>query len=240
MKKYNYHLILGSSKSIGLELTKNLLKNKNNFVIGVSRSSNKIEHSNYIEINCDLYKYSSYKKIIDHLNKNKIKYINNILISIRDRSNIKNNLEREFKILIFNPLKFMNSLKEYNFFNFKNTNSVVFIGSALDSSLSSFANINYLLPRQSLKYFIESMAYDHKDINLRFFCLSPFIFVKEENKKNLTLNNDLVKKINKYSNYKLISSNEISEIIKFLFSNKSNLLNGQTITIDGNVLKRLK
>lgn len=240
MMHFTYSLILGSSKSIGLELANTLLKNKNNIVIGISRSKINIRNKNFIQINCDLLTFNSYIKIINILKKKGIPYINNLLVSLRDRSGKKNNIENEFKILIFNPIKFFKKLNDNGFIKKDKINSTVFIGSALDSSLSSFANKNYLLPRQSLKYLIEDLAYEYKDVNLRFFCLAPFIFIKKENMKLLNYKNDLVKNINNLSNYKIIKSKDIVEIILFLFSKKSILLNGQTINIDGNVLKRLK
>ena len=41
-----YYIVFGSSKSIGLELTRKLIKNSNNFVIGLSRTSNNINSKN--------------------------------------------------------------------------------------------------------------------------------------------------------------------------------------------------
>lgn len=239
MKNNNTYLVLGSSKSIGQQLVKKLILDNNNFVIGVSRNSSNIKKKNYLEINCNLLKYDSFKMIINKLNKKKIYKINNILISLRDRSGKKDNLENEFKILIFNPLKFIKHLSKLNYFDQNNFNSVIYIGSALDSSLSKYANINYLLPRQILKYLIEDLAKQYKSYRLRFFCLEPFLFIKEQNKNILNSKNEIVHTINEKSNYKLINVNEICDLILFLFSKKSNLLNGQTLRIDGNVLKSI-
>ena len=63
----------------------------------------------------------------------------------------------------------------------------------------------------------------------------------QTNKTNSAWINELKKAhtINEKSNYKLINVNEICDLILFLFSKKSNLLNGQTLRIDGNVLKSI-
>jgi benzil reductase ((S)-benzoin forming) len=74
----NYYYITGTSRGIGKSLAENLLKDKNNFVTGISRTDS-ITHANYKHIKLDLSKTEEIKKFnfSEHKDAGKIVLINN-------------------------------------------------------------------------------------------------------------------------------------------------------------------
>jgi benzil reductase ((S)-benzoin forming) len=74
----NYYYITGTSRGIGKSLAENLLKNKNNFVTGISRT-NTITHPNYKHITLDLSNTEETEGFgfSDHKGAGKIVLINN-------------------------------------------------------------------------------------------------------------------------------------------------------------------
>ncbi len=98
----NYYYITGTSRGIGKALAEQLLKNKNNYVIGISRTKS-IESENYEHINLDISDLPSISdfQFIDIIDANSITLINNagVLGDVREIGGIDNSeLIRTFHI----------------------------------------------------------------------------------------------------------------------------------------------
>jgi benzil reductase ((S)-benzoin forming) len=74
----NYYYITGTSRGIGKSLAENLLKDKNNFVTGISRT-NSITHPNYRHVMLDLSKTkkTAQFEFLNHADAERIVLVNN-------------------------------------------------------------------------------------------------------------------------------------------------------------------
>jgi len=114
----NYYYITGTSRGIGKALSLLLLKNTNNYVIGLSRT-NTIEHERYEHINFDL---SNFKQVenyafINILDAKKVVLVNNagMIGDVKHIGNIDNKyIHKTFMVNSISPAILMNNfIKAY-------------------------------------------------------------------------------------------------------------------------------
>jgi len=114
----NYFYITGASRGIGKAIALQLLQDKNNYVIGLSRS-NSIEHERFEFVKFDLANYEQVAnyQFIDILDAEKVVLINNagIIGGIKHAGNTDNKAIRDtFMVNSISPAVLMNNfLKTY-------------------------------------------------------------------------------------------------------------------------------
>jgi 3-oxoacyl-[acyl-carrier protein] reductase len=238
MLKNKNILITGAGKGIGLSILEKCINNSG-FVYAVTRSKS------------DLKKYKSHHKVkiyygdvknyklIDKIFKDSIlnkKIINCLVNNAGERQRIK------FKSLTIKKFKY---LFENNFFSIfyitqkfflnliklKKKGSIVNIGSIV-GNIGFNELVGYGSAKAALIGFTKCCAAEISKHNIRVNCINPgFIktsyFQKFKKKKlyNWTLSRIPMKRWG--------TPEEISEMVVFLLSEKSNYINGEVINIDG-------
>ena len=115
----NYFYITGTSRGIGKALALLLLKDKNNYVIGLSRN-NTIDHERYEHINFDLLNFEQVEtfEFIDILDAKKIVLVNNagMIGDVKHTGNIDNkSIYKTFLVNTVSPAILMNGfIKAYS------------------------------------------------------------------------------------------------------------------------------
>ncbi len=114
----NYYFITGSSRGIGKALALRLLRNENNYVIGLSRTKD-IEHKRYEHINLDLSNFEQVENysFINIIDAQKVILVNNagIIGNVKHTGNIDNKLiHKTFMVNTVSPAVLVNSfIKSY-------------------------------------------------------------------------------------------------------------------------------
>jgi benzil reductase ((S)-benzoin forming) len=108
----NYFYITGTSRGIGKAIAEELLKNDENFIVGISRGKS-IENKNYKHFFVDLNKTDDIEKIVfeEHQNAGKIVLINNsaILGEVKQLGKKSNSdIIKSYNINIIAPIIIMN------------------------------------------------------------------------------------------------------------------------------------
>ncbi len=212
-------LIIGGSSGNGAEISK-LLKKRGDLIINVSRKKNKFANKNIL---IDLLN-KNYLEIIKK-NIKKIK-IDNLIFSQRYRGH---NKDEEINLMIKTSYEIINLLRN----NFNKFGSVVIISSTAIKQIADQNEIYYIsqAARESLvKYF--AIKFNNKSV--RFNAIMPSHMLKSENKKFYKKNKkelNLLKKINPLN--RVPTSTDTAMLVEFLTSNKSLMINGTSIIIDG-------
>ena len=233
-------LITGVSKGIGLECMKLCLK-KNAFVIGISRTKLnkkllKIKNLKNLEIIYgDITKEKTLDKILKFQKKNKL-FVNCIVnnAGMRFRKKFLNIKIEEFKKVFDNNFYYIVSLtkqfikiaiKKRKILSIVNISSIV--GSRGFSELSAYAS-----SKGALDSFTRSIAIEYpKNVRINNVCpgFTRTSFYKKFKKKkklyNWTLQNTPLRRWGK--------SEEISNLVAYLISDKSDFITGQNFYIDG-------
>lgn len=116
----NYYYITGTSRGIGKALALLLLKDENNYVIGLSRS-NTIEHERYEYIDFDLSNFEQVENysFINILDAKKVVLVNNagMIGHVKHTGNIDNkHIHKTFTVNTISPAVLMNNfIKAYGY-----------------------------------------------------------------------------------------------------------------------------
>lgn len=217
MKKNS--VIIGGSRGIGLSILKKLKLRKDK-VVNISRSGSKYTQYN---IKLDLSDLSNLRKIKEYFKR---KAIHNLIFCQKYRGT--NDIE-EFKVMVESTKIIIDLLKN----NFVKNSSVVIL-SSIASNLISDQNISYHICQSARIMIAKFYAVKFKKKIVRFNCVLPSKVLKIENinyfKKNKVFKNKL-KKINPLKN--ISTADDIADAVIFLTSNRSKMINGISIIVDG-------
>ena len=230
-------LITGSEGQIGKNLIDIL--DKNNFRI-ISIDKIKTKKKDYFR--CDISNSKNLSKVIKKIGK-KYKQID-VLINLaasQKFTDFDNRIEKEIEEMLNVNIKANILLSQFvynKYFKKQKRGKIINIGSIFGIKSPDFMNYNkgdrkssetYGATKASIiqltKYFANYMSKYNVNVN----CISPG---GVENKKKQT--KLFIKKYSsKVPAKRMANENEISNLILFLISNKSNYINGQNIIIDG-------
>ncbi len=238
-------LITGCGKGIGLSITKKLLKNDANIIIGISRSSNK-EMELLVKNNKKRFFFHelniSDNKAVTNLIKNVlIKYgsINFAICNagVRSRLAIENcdlNVYREiFENNTISNINITKAIIENTKNNNDNKCKILLISSIVGSrgfdELSSYA-----VSKTALEGFMKSAAVEYAKKNIQVNCLAPG-FVESSYADNFKKNkNDLYNwTLSQIPMGRWGQCEEIAELAIFMISDKNSYMTGTVVYCDG-------
>ena len=212
-------IITGTSKGIGKEITKNLLK-QNMRVIGLSRTHT-IKHKNYFPVVHDLYITKGYKEKLDDI----IKKHNDIEAVISNAGNgLFENLENipSNDIVPFFNLNLLSHIliSKYlvGYFKKRKKGQFIFMGSEAASEASQKSTI-YSTAKHGLAGFTKALRTECSKSNIRVTIINPGM-VRSSFFNNLSFQPG-------YKKENAISKKDVSDLILFLLktSNSINYLN---------------
>jgi len=240
--------LTGAGKGIGRDLFDSLLKS-GSYVFAITRSKSDLKKlSNFEKKNStifygDVRNFNLIRKIFNYSIK-KRKLINGIVnnAGIRLRKKFENTTEKDvsdiFSVNFFSILRIMKIYVEYCK-RFKMKSSIVNIGSIVGET--GFKELCvYGATKGALKSMTQCFAEEYAEQGIRANIVNPGFtktsyfqkFRKKKKLYNWTLS--------KIPAARWADSKEISELVKFLISDESNYITGESINIDGGWLKKWK
>jgi NAD(P)-dependent dehydrogenase (short-subunit alcohol dehydrogenase family) len=229
------YIVVGGSKGIGRELSKKLLKQKNVRIILLSRNNIDIKSPNIKHFRTDLASLNNLNKTLEFIKK-KYENIQGIIFLQKFRPIIKskNDLALELRVSVESTKIIIEFFKDM--FVENSSKSIVVIGSIASKFVAEEQSIDYHIAKSALvglvNYYAVSLASKGIHINM----LSPSTTIKKENKSFYKENKKLSSLYNELSPLKkMMKSQNIVDVIKFLLSKKSKYINGQNIIIDGGI-----
>ena len=232
-------LLTGVGKGLGKEMIFNFVKN-GAFVYGITRSRKDIKALSKLKNTKIFYGDVRNAKILAKILKQSIKdkrLINGLVnnAGIRQRKEFlkisKKNLKEIFEINFFSIFQLIQIYIRY-IKRFKISSSIVNVGSIVGET--GFKDLSgYASTKGALKSLTKCLASEFSDDNIRFNQVNPgFVktsYFKKFRKKKKLYNWTLSRiPMNRWGN-----SEEISNLVSFLLSDKSSYLTGETINIDG-------
>ncbi len=221
------YLITGTSSGIGENIAK-FFSRKKIYTIGVSRKKNQIQSKNFYHLQGDLADKKFIDEIKNFLITKKLKLdglVNNAGINLPNKFNkiseddydkvMNNNLKAPF-FLIQKLLPF-----------FKNKSSIVNISSFSSISGGPYSS-HYAISKSGIETLTKNLSIFFKDKKIRVNAISPGL-----------IRTRLAKNFKNHPYFERILLNrigeteEITNVVEFLLSNKSSYINGQIINVDG-------
>ena len=234
-------LVTGVGKGLGFNLLHNIISN-NGYVYGITRSKEDLKKFKNVK-NCkvflgDVKNTNIIKKIIIQSKKDK-RVINGLVNNAAERQRIKfTNINKKKLMNLFevNFFSVFENMKTYsNYLKVKKTKgSIVNIGSIVGER--GFSDlVGYGSSKSALTGFSKCLAIElaNKNYKCRVNIVNPG-FVKTSYYKKFKKNKKLYKwTVQNTPISRWASSEEISNLVIFLISDKSSYINGQKINIDG-------
>ena len=222
MKK-KISIVIGGSKGIGKSIAKEL-KKRGDKVFILSRSV-KNDKTN---IRIDITQKEELKaKIFDKIKKNKI---DNIIFSQRYRGTSEKELYNTDLFSIENLINLLDKKLNYRA-------SIIFISSISNRTILDDQPLNYHIIRSSIEQMMKFYATKFLKKQIRFNCVLPSKIIKPTN-KTFFYKNKRGKKIRELIEFvtplkRMGTSDDVAKIIKFLTSNESEYITGQSFIVDG-------
>lgn len=237
MKKKNY-LILGSTSGIGLQLTKNFIKNNLLYCVGrdfsqldkyVKKNSLK---KNYVKIKVDFLK-NDYTKIFKKVKKIDVIFV---CVGYTKLRLIKYFSAKEFESILnvnlIKPLKIIAELYSKDLINY---NGSIVVLSSLVSFGAMKGSFNYAVSKSALNGAIKGMAKEFAEKNINVNGVAPAMVETPLIKKTKQIQGKYINEEKKkyLIGKKYLSIIEVTNLIMFLSSKKSKKITGQIVIIDG-------
>lgn len=240
MSNYKIALITGCSGALGIEIAKNLIKNKYKIICHIRKTNENFKK--FINQNkknvLSVYSFNllNEKKILTSMKKISKKYnkIDALIInaatphgSIFELTKIEK-IREVFEINFFSQLLIIQQLLKL--LKKSQNPSILNISSVL-SFMSKRGSISYGGSKSALNYITKILANELSNYNIRVNAIAPSVInnkmgnLMDNKSKDELINNSFQK------NYILMS--DVVEMIKFLLSKKSKSINGQIFRIDG-------
>lgn len=225
-----HHIVVGGSKGIGKEFVKKLLR-KNHKVTILSRNPIKIKSKNLTHISIDLNNLEDLKeKCQSIISIDSISFFQ----KYRPKNNQDFSLEEEFNVSINSTEEIIKNCKKQ--FKKNGNRSIVIIGSIASSFIASEQPSNYHISKSALLGLVKFYAIELAKEDIKVNMVSPCTVLKEENKNFYKKNKKLSSLYKKVSPLKkMITSKDVSNLVYYFSSKKSNLITGQNIIIDGGI-----
>lgn len=225
-------LITGINSGIGYVITNKLLEDKNNLVIGISKSKNRIKKKNnfkFIQYNLETINFSQLFKKIQKFSSFIDVFINNAGVSFS--GNKLEDLEKTFSINVYAGYKISKFFCDKNKKNKKKLN-LIHVGS-ISGKVALPNNISYNSSKAALLMMSKSFALDYAKYNVRSNSVVLGYFPTNMTKATFKNKKFQKQKSNQTMLGRLGNLKEIFETIQFLSSDKSSYITGQEIVIDG-------
>jgi len=226
-------VVFGGSKGVGREFIKQNIKSKRNKIFLLSRENINIQSS---QINFYRTDFLNTKNLVQNLiNIAKESYqIDAILFSHRYRPKREKNIREDFIVNVEATCIAIEYLK--NFFKPDGLKSMVIIGSVASKFVATEQDIGYHISKSSLEAVTKYFAVKFGKDGIRTNMIMPITTIKDENKKFYEQNPNIVSSYSSINPLKrMLKAEDIVKLISFLFSKKSNFINGEIIRIDGGV-----
>jgi NAD(P)-dependent dehydrogenase (short-subunit alcohol dehydrogenase family) len=224
---HKHSLIIGGSKGTGRAVAM-LFSEKNHKVSVISRSlpENPVTDVNYVQ--ADLEKDDLNPKLDEIVSKNGP--IDNLVFCQRYRGK-DNDWQGEFEVSV-NATK---NIIEYfsNNFNAK-SGSIVLISSVASKFVLYQPPLSYHVAKASMEKMAEYYAVNLAPKGIRVNAVLPGTILKDENKEFYKSKPDLMKLYaDNIPMGRMISSQEIANVVDFLCSDNASAVTGQKIAVDG-------
>ena len=222
MKK-KISIVIGGSKGIGKSIAKEL-KKRGDKVFILSRSVK----NNKTNIRIDITQKEELKaKIFEKIKKNKI---DNIIFSQRYRGTSEKELYNTDLFSIENIINLVDKKLNYRA-------SIIFISSISNRTILDDQPLNYHIIRSSIEQMMKFYATKFLKKQIRFNCVLPSKIIKPTS-KTFFYKNKRGKKIRELIEFvtplkRMGTSDDVAKIIKFLTSNESEYITGQSFIVDG-------
>ena len=237
-------LVTGCGKGIGLAITKKLLREKNQLVLGISKSKNidlelliKKHEENFIFYEVDISDTNFMRKIIRDF-QNQYGLISFAICNAGVRSRmplLESDLDLYRKILEINTISNINIAKELinvSIYSKKKCN-ILFISSIV--GYRGFKELStYAVSKSALEGFMKSAAIEFAKDNIQLNCLAPG-FVESSYASDFKKNKKELYKwtIEQTPMGRWGKCDEIAELALFLVSEKNSYMTGSIIYSDG-------
>jgi len=229
------YIVVGGSKGIGRELSKKLLKQKNVRIIILSRNNIDIKSPKIKHFKTDLTSLNNLNKTLE-LIKKEYENIQGIIFLQKFRPVVKskNDLALELRVSVESTKIIIEFFKDM--FVDNSSKSIVVIGSVASKLVALDQSIDYHIAKNALVGLVNYYAVYLASMGIHINMLSPSTAIKKENKSFYKKNKELYSLYNELSPLKkMMKSQNIVDVIKFLLSKKSKYINGQNIIIDGGI-----
>ena len=231
MKK-NVSILTGATGDIGYTILKDLLKNKDNYVIATYKDKKKInklkKFKRVIPYLLDLSRDDEIEKFTKFINEN-YKNIKNLInnAGVLIEKDFKKIDQKEWDYVMQVNLKSPFFLIKNLFKNFIYEANIINI-SSIGGQIGGTKSIHYATSKAGLISLTKSFAKLLAKKKIKVISVSPgFIDTKMHYNKN---KNQIIKNI---PSKKFGSTKDISNLVTFLLSDKSKYINGTNINIDG-------
>jgi len=220
-------LITGGTSGIGKTLVDSL-ENVNFDILSSKKNKNK-KNKTYYE--CNLNDDSEIDKFINLIKSKENKYDGMVFsagVTVPDKDELDfKNWEETIKINFFSVSKIVSSLKT----NISKDGSLVLI-SSIGGQLGFENNPSYQISKAAIIQYTKSLSVDLAP-NVRVNCIVPGYIKTNMTKKSF----DEDHRRREISGRTLLNrwgeQEEVASVIRFLLSNESSYINGQTLNVDG-------
>ncbi len=227
-------LIVGGTRGVGSILSKTLAE-EGHIVSVIGRSPPVESYKNIQNIHywfLDLLEHDSVAEALVNIIEKNGK-LDNVIFFQRYRGQ-GDSWKGEIEVSINSTKKIIENLSDK--FNSDNGSSIVVVTSKASDFVAEEQPLSYHIAKAALNQMVRYYAVQLGPKGIRFNCVSPGIVLKEESKEFYIKNkkvHDLYKKITPLG--RMVTSEDIVNLITFLCSDKASFITGQNIVVDGGV-----
>lgn len=222
-------LIIGASSGLGKEYANRCKELGIDFLI-ISRHFNEEFSDNIWE--CDLGSLDSTKSVIARLNSEGNKFSSIIFFQRSRHHNSQNQWDQEFAVSVTATREFMKSSELL--LSPQGNRSIVAITSTVTKLVSPKASDSYHVAKSALLQLVKYYAMELGPKGIRVNAVSPFTFLKPENKEFYLTSREWMETVNnKIPLRRSCLSDDVLNAIDFFVGKESSYITGQELVVDG-------